>query len=374
MMKMRVIIAVLLTALAVCGYSGTRKLETSCLKEGRIIKEEIDIAALLQDGSIKNDYIAAVTFGALDSLSFENNDPNRIILQQKSVPLDFTKSIEKNSPEYYSLFTCHHITKAIKYYDKLFHGKIDFNSQKNYRAIEVVFGDASLLSTPRKYIEARGEVISPSLFYHEVGHRAFWLLEDGLGIKFGGLSVIHMGLLEYFTISLNDSPVVGEGFFPAKIIRDASLVYEYPLNESYHLDRTFQLLKDSYPGKILEPDSFIAKYYNASISYYGDVLSKKVDNHRGGMVLASTLWRIRRQAGRERTDRLIAETILDLNRYMEQRAVFCRSDEERSESICWYDLFYGLIAKDRELFNGADCEIIKKEFARTGYPVERIRL
>jgi hypothetical protein len=373
-MKMKLKIALLVTAVAVCGHAQSQKLETSYLKEGEIIKEEIDIAVLIKDGSIKNQYIDSVTFGILDSVSFENDNPNRIALQQKPVSLDFKKSIEKDSPEYHSLFTCHHITKAIKYYDKLFNGRIEFNSQKKYRSIEVVFGDAALLSTPQKYIEARGAVISPSLFYHEIGHRAFWFLEDGLGIHFHGLSVIHMGLLEYFTISLNDSPIVGEGFFPAKIIRDASLMHPYPLNESYNLNCTFQLLKDSYPKEIRNSNSFIARYYHASMSYYGDVLSQKVDNHRGGMALTSTLWRIRQQAGRDKTDKLVAETILNLNQYMDRRAGFYRSGEERPEEICWYDLFYGLIAKDNELFNGADREIIKKEFERTGYPIENVRL
>lgn len=370
---MKTRIAALLLALAVCGPARTRKLETSYLKQGRTVNEEIDVSPLIRDGRITNEYIEAVTFGALESLSFENDNPNQVVLKQTPVPLDLGKPVAKHSPEYYALFTCHHLTRAMAYYDALFNGRIAFNSQKSYREIEVVFGDATLLSTPRKFIEARGAVISPALFYHEVGHRAFWFLEDGLGIRFGGLSVIHMGLLEYFTVSLNDSPLVGEGFFPARIIRDASLAHAYPLDASYNLDRTFQLLKDSYPAEILDPRSFIARYYNASVSYYKDILSRKVDNHRGGMVLASTLWRIRSQAGRERTDRLVAAAILDLNRTMGKRAAFYRADGEPEAAVGWYDLFYGLIAKDGELFNGADREIIRREFARTGYPIARVR-
>ncbi|HNX98804.1 MAG TPA: hypothetical protein PKK12_14100, partial [Candidatus Aminicenantes bacterium] len=322
----------------------------------------------------KSEYIDAVHFGVLASLSFTDNNPNKIILNQRPGRLDFRKAIEKGSPEYHSLLTCHYITRAIKYYDGLFGGRIDFNSQAGYKTIEVVFGEASLLSSPKKYIEEKGVVVSPSLFYHEIGHRAFWLLEDDLKIKFRGLSVIHMGLLEYFTVSLNDSPLVGEGFLPAKLLRDASHFFRYPPNETYNLDHTFRLLRDSYPQAILDPDSFIARYYQASLSHYGDKLGSRVDNHRGGMVLTSTLWRIRQRLGREKTDRLVAGTILDLNRYLGRRVSFYGVDEAHADQVWWYEVFYGLIDKDRQWNDGANRDVIKGEFARTGYPVERVRL
>jgi len=39
----------------------------------------------------------------------------------------------------------------------------------------------------------------------------------------------------------------------------------------------------------------------------------------------------------------------------------------------WYDVFYGLIQKDKKLFEGKDIQVIKNEFARTGYPIEIIK-
>ena len=385
-MNVKLVTAALLISMVASGCSrmprpaasrvgdGHSFLEVSCLREGRVVRERIETDDLLVDGAIKNEYIDAVNFGVLDSVSFTDNDPNRIVLNQRPVRLDFGKAVEKDSPEYHALLTCHYITRAIEYFDRLFEGRIDFNSQAGYRTIEVVFGGASLLSSPRKYIEERGVVLSPSLFYHEIGHRAFWFLEDGLKIKFRGLSVIHMGLLEYFTVSLNDSPLVGEGFLPARLMRDASHFHRHPADETSNLDHTFRLLRDSYPRAILDPDSFIARYYRSSVSYYGDRLGRKVDNHRGGMILTGTLWRIRQQVGRKKTDRLVAGTILDLNRYLDCRASFYGVDDAHADQVWWYEVFFGLIDQDRRWNGGANREIIRREFARTGYPVERVRL
>jgi hypothetical protein len=92
------------------------------------------------------------------------------------------------------------------------------------------------------------------------------------------------------------------------------------------------------------------------------------------MILTSTLWRIRQQIGQEKTDKLVAQTILNLNEYFAKRSEFYQSDDVNSNRIDWCDVFYGLIQKDKELFSGKDIEIIKKEFARTGYPVDLMKL
>ena len=373
-MKIKHEFALIFVIILMIGCTKQHKLETYYLKEGQIINELIDIEDYVKINTIKNQYIDTVTFGQLDSISYKDNNPNKSTRFQTPITLDFEKPIKKHSPEYYSLFVSHHITKAIDYYNGLFKGKIDFNSQENYKAIEIVFGDVSLFTNPKNYIIHKNSNPSPSLFYHEIGHRAFWLLEDKLGIEFHGLSIIHMGLLEYFTVSLNNSFLVGEDVFPVKIIRDASSIYKYPLDRSYKLDYTFNLLKDSYPKEMLNPNSNVARYYNASMTYYEKILSKKVDNHRGGMVLTSTLWRIRQQLGQEKTDELIAETILSLNNYKNMRFKFYQSKDDLVEKIWWYDLYYGLIDKDHELNNGVNREIITKEFKRTGYPVEKVQL
>ena len=89
------------------------------------------------------------------------------------------------------------------------------------------------------------------------------------------------------------------------------------------------------------------------------------------MVLTSTLWRIREQLGQEKTDKLVAQTILSLNIYLDKRSEFYQSSETPwKDKIGWYDVYYGLMQKDKELFEGKDIPIITKEFTRTGYPID----
>ncbi len=108
-------------------------------------------------------------------------------------------------------------------------------------------------------------------FFHEIVYRVFRYMQSdsGLGIKFKGLSSVCMGLLEYFTVSLNNSAVVNEDTLP----------YFYNLTELASL-----------------PD--------------------KVE---------------------------------------------------------WYDLFYGLIQKHKELFKGDNIQTIVDEFQKTGFPVTLVK-
>ena len=70
---------------------------------------------------------------------------------------------------------------------------------------------------------------------------------------------MHMGLLEYFTALLNDSPVVGECVLPAKLVRNVSLPYQYPFDDSLYLDYTFELLKESYHNELIDSSRNISK-------------------------------------------------------------------------------------------------------------------
>jgi hypothetical protein len=239
----------------------------------------------------------------------------------------------------------------------------------------VAFGDVSLFTHPGFYIFKENSNPSPTLFAHEIGHRAFWYLEDPVGVKFNGLSLVHMGLLEYFTVSLYDTPLVGEDCLPAKTVRDASLLYKYPPDSSFNLRQTFKLLEESCPAEIQNPQSNVSKYLSASYAYYGDdILDKYYDNHRGAMILTGTLWRIREQMGQENTDKLIAQTIMNLNVCMDKRNDFYTSDvNSLPDGIEWCDVFYGLIQKDKELYGGKNIQTIAAEFTKTGYPIDLIK-
>ena len=90
--------------------------------------------------------------------------------------------------------------------------------------------------------------------------------------------------------------------------------------------------------------------------------------------MTSTLWRIREQIGQEKTDKLVAQTILNLNNYLNKRMEFYQSAEAQQQNmIDWYDVFYGLIQKDKELFEGQNIQVITHEFSRTGYPVDKVK-
>lgn len=373
MIKIR-ILAFGLILFASC--TNENKLELSYIKEGNIFKEKIVIDNYIdEENRIRTGYIDSLTFSIVDSILFKENNPDKMKDYSTTVKLNFDEVITQYSPEYYAIATAHYTTKAIDYYNSLFLGKIDFNKKAEYRNITAQFGDMVMLTNPKRFLFEKESVLSPSVFYHEVGHRAFWYLDDFYGVNFGGLTYIHMGLLEYFTVSLNDSPVVGECLLPSKLVRDVSLSYRYPFADSLKLDYSFQLLKESYSETLKDSTKNMSKYIRLSEEVYGEHLSSIYDNHRTALVITSTLWRIREKLGQEHTDRLLAQTILDLNKYQNRREIFYTAEKEEilSKRIEWYDLFFGLLQKEQELFEGDNVEIIRNEFKTTGFSVEKIK-
>ena len=365
-----------ISLLLVAGCKPTsRNMEVYYLKDGKLCSENIVLDFIDKDGNICSPYIDALEFSYLDSLSYPDMNPDNAKKYTTLGTVDFSKKITPYSHEYYCAYTIHNIIKVIEYYNRLFDNKIDFNAQKEYKTIEVTMGNCSLLTQPNIYVFEENSNPSPSLFAHEIGHRAFWYLEGALNIKFKGLSIVHMGLLEYFTVSFSDSPIVGEDFLPEKLIRDASQLYTYPLDSSFTMRNYLRLTEGSYPKEIKNPESNISKYLSACYAEYDDyILDNVYDNHRGGMVLTSTLWRIREQIGQEKTDKLVAQTVLNLNSYLDQRIDFYQSTEAPLQNkIDWYDVFYGLILQDRELFDGQNVQVISNEFARTGYLIYKVK-
>lgn len=375
----RLIILIVAIALSLTSCSNHNVLEVVYLKDGREHKEMVSLDFISENGSIISPYIESVKFGYLDSISFPDGNPDNMEAHISYHPLDFTKKIEQNSPEYYAVYTIHNIHKVIEYYNLLFDNKIDFNSQDNYKDIEIVFGNTSLLTTPKVFCFEENSIMSPSLFFHEIGHRAFWYIESksGLGINFNGLTIVHMGLLEYFNMSLNNSPVEVEEDpnYPQVFRRDARNNYSYPLDSTYTLRYTFKNLEKAYKNEIVNPEHSMSKYLLASYNTYNDyILDNYYDNHLGGMVLASTLWRIRTKIGQKPTDKLVAQTILDLNEYLKVREDYYMGDPSiLLQGVDWSEVLFGMIDKDKKYFKGKNVAIIVDEFSKTGYPVKNIR-
>lgn len=352
------------------------------VREGSLAEQEIPVDFIKSTGEVQSIYIDSVKYGILDSTAYPDNHPDRMKQFITYKELDFGKKIEPYSPEYYALAMAYNANRAMEYYNTLFDGKIDFNSQamrreENYKIIDVVLGDIALFTTPKSYCIVEESNPSVSIPYHEVGHRAFWYIQDekeGLGIKFKNLTIVHMGLLEYFTMSLNDSPVVGEDALPEKAIRRGDVLYKYPLDDSYKLRNTLNLIERSFPEQMADSTSNVAKYMEACYATYNDeILDIIDDNHQGGMVLASTLWRIRQQIGQDKADWLIAQTILNLNTYMDARSSYYKEDvASLPNRIEWCDVFYGLIQEDLSQYSAASRQIIIDEFRKTGYPIDTI--
>ena len=355
------------------------KIEVTYLKNSLEHKETVYLDFISNNGHIVSPYIMSVKFGYLGSISFLDGKPDNMESHISYQSLDFTKPIETYSPEYYAAYTIYNIHKTITYFNLLFDDKIDFNSQKEYMDIEIVFGNTPLLTTPKTYCFEEKSIMSPSLFSHEIGHRAFWYLESeaGLGVKFGGLTIVHMGLLEYFNMSLNNSPIeVEESLsYPNLFRRDARNNYIYPMDSTYTLRYTFKNLERVYADQLTNPQSNMSKYLAACYNTYNDyILDNYYDNHYGGMILAGTLWRIREKIGQTATDKLVAQMILELNEYLKMREDYYIGDKNiLSKGADWSDVLFGMIYKDKEYYNGKNISIIVDEFSKTGYPVQNIR-
>lgn len=360
-----------------CGCKMRNTLEVDFIKNGKVLKDTIHIDKLLNDArDIKTSFINNISFEVINSAYLKNNNSEKIRFNSDSIELDFNKPIDKYSPEYYTLATSYYIDKAVRYYKRVFDNKIDFNTQKEYRNIKVLLGDYGLFTQPNQYILAENQIFSPSFFYHEVGHIAFWTLEEDLKIKFKGLSPLHVGLLEYFTVSLFDCQIVGEHVLPKTLLRSANIKCSYPQQDSMKLRRTMHLFEYAYHEQIKDTSTIVSKSYNRSMELYSNYLDVIVDNHRGGMLYTSTLWRIREQLGQEKTDRLVAKTILGLNDFMKQRSSFyqpCKLEKLKGK-VMWYDLYYGLLKTDKELFKGMNWKVIEKEFIKSNFPIEKIKI
>lgn len=374
-MKKLIILAIVILAIGCTQKKKT--VEIDYIKGGEIYSDTIYLDKLIsENGQLQTAYIKQMSFETIDSAYFLDNNPDRLRFNSSPIKLDFTKPIQKYSPEYYTLATAYYVDKSVNYYIRVFNNKINFNMNEEYRNIKVLLGNFGLFTHPNQYILEENQQFSPSIFFHEIGHVAFWTLEDDLGIKFKGLSPLHMGLLEYFTVSQFNYPVVGE-LVLMKLKRDATLIYSYPQPDSMKLRRSLELMKESFPlAAMSDTNSIVSKYYQLSMKSYEKNLDWIVDNHRGGLLYTSTLWRIREQLGQEKTDKLVAETILNLNTFMEKRTKFYTPDvgEELKDKIMWYDLLYGLIKKDEALFGGKDKSIIIKEFWKSNFPVDKIKV
>jgi hypothetical protein len=351
---------------------------------GQIMEKPISISFLSRDGKVHDKHIQSLTVLKLDSIFYKDNDPDKQQMVGTPIDLNFNHVgdsliVKPFSPEYYAIFVAYHTLRAIEYFDSIFAGHLDFTNQSEYSNIEVFLGRYSQ-SNPRQYVFTPGSRPSPTIVYHEIGHRAFWQLQDTL--KIGGPGdILHMGLLEYFSATQANSPVILKGLVPTPLQRDISKSTRYPdgvinypdfwamyheaYKDSFAVAPAYKLLYDVNVRMMARWDSI----YKAH-----DVAKNVIEAHRGGMVITHPLWQLRLRLGQAKCDDLVKTAMLMLPSILKKRANYLEKPETAPQgSAQWYDFVYALNAADDKLFTGAHRTLITDVFKDAGFDVNLIR-
>lgn len=350
-----------------------------------LMEKPIRVDFLSPTDSIRHKYIRSFVAFRFDSISFLNNDPDRQQMHGSPITLRFQHRhdsllVDPFSPEYYAIFIAFHTIQAIEYFDSLFAGYIDLQRQAKYSEIELYLGRYGN-SSPKQYVFTPGSRPSPTIVYHEVGHRVFWQLEDTLHIGSPG-DILHMGLLEYFTVSLANHPVVLEGLVPKPLQRDASHEARYPDDILYYPDfwaLYHQAYKDSFavaPAyRVLYEINLRRMVSWDSIYKQSNVARNVVEAHKSGMLITHPLWEIRSRLGQARCDELVKTAMLLIPSVLGQRSDYLDKSMNVPQGIAqWYDLVYALIIADERLFGGAHRQLIKQAFGNAGFNLGIIRM
>ncbi len=351
---------------------------------GAVVEKPVNVSFVTTDGKIHDSHIQSLTVLMLDSVTYANNDPDQQHMAGTPVRLNFNRVgdsllVKPFSPEYYAIFVAYHTIRAIEFFDSLFAGYLDFAHQSEYANIEVFLGRFAQ-STPKQYVFTPGSRPSPTIVYHEIGHRAFWQLQDTL--KFGRPGdILHMGLLEYFTTTQANSPFILEGLVPKLLWRDVSKNVKYP-DDVINYPDFWALFREAYKDSFAVAPAY-KLLYNVNVqamarwdSMYKahDVAKNVIEAHRGGMVITHPLWELRLHLGRSQCDELVKTAMFLLPSALLERASYLEKPGSAPQNFAvWYDFVYALTAADRKLFAGAHRNMIMDVFRQTGFDVDLIR-
>ena len=383
-MKKLFLTALLISALSVAPGQSVYRSMTLFDENGAVAERPINVSFLSTDGRIHDSHIQSLTVLLLDSVTYTNNDPDQQHMAGTPVQLNFNRIgdsllVKPFSPEYYAIFVAYHSIRAIEFFDSIFAGYLDFAHQSEYLNIEIFLGRFAQ-SNPKQYVFTPGSRPSPTIVYHEIGHRAFWQLQDTL--KYGRPGdILHMGLLGYFTATQANSPAILKGLVPKLLWRDVSKSVKYPddvMNYPGFWARYCEAYKDSFavaPAYKLFYDvnvQMMARW--DSIYKAHDVAKNVIEAHRGGMVITHPLWELRLRLGRATCDELVKTAMLLLPSALMKRAEYLEKPETAPQRFAlWYDFVYALNAADRKLFAGAHRSMIMDVFKETGFDVDLIR-
>ncbi len=190
-----------------------------------------------------------------------------------------------------------------------------------------------------------------------------------------------MGLLEYFTASQADYPVVLEGLVPKVLQRDVSKSATYQggiINYPEFWNLYHEAYRDSFdvaPAYKLLYDVNVQQMARWDSMYKGQNIAKNViEAHRSGLVIAHPLWELRCRIGQTKCDKLVKTAMLMIPSSLERRAEYLEKSADAPQGIArWYDFLYAINAADRNLFSGAHRSMIEDEFKANGFDVNLIR-
>ena len=378
----RIIFTFLLFALSSAAFGQRSYKSYTLFQDGdTIVEEPITVDFLSNRGEIQNKQIRSLTVFIFDSLTFRDGNPDKPEMIGSPLELHFVSRddsllIHPYSPEYYALFVAYHTIRSLRYFEQLFPRYLDFQKQLRYADIKIFLGRYAN-STPNEYVFTLGSRPSPSVVYHEIGHRAFWLLQDTLRLGPPG-DILHMGLLEYFTVSLDNYPVVLQGLVPSFLMRDASQNLRYPddvISYATFWPLYYQAYKDSFdvaPAYKMLYDVNVRRMASWDSTYkVANVARNVIEAHKSGMIITHPLWEIRSQVGQSDCDQLVSRAMLLIPSLLSKRNIYLAKTVNNTAGYAqWFDLIHALIVIDRELYRGIHHELIKNAFAKSGFDIK----
>jgi len=268
------------------------------------------------------------------------------------------------SPEANAVALYLHATRYLEWATHLFGDRIDFNSQENYRDIELLItdpaiGDTQYITSPNRFLIASGSSVPVGLVAHEMGHRLFWIMEDQLApVLAGPNDLVHCGILEYFTASFANDPFVPVG--PPLLNRDVSLPVRYPEGLET-IAQTADRFRRSY-GTHFAEQPWHAQYAEFLSTLRGDA-AKRLDGHRSGLVIAHPLWRARVRLGAAKLDALVVAALRRLPEiiFESRRRLPPTLTKNAPSKAQWFDLLAALLSV------GEERSVFLEEFRRVGF-------
>ena len=344
-------------------------------ENGMLVLDSIQIDFISGQGKIHHPYIDSLHVYNLDSVSFADDIPELQELHGSRVPLHFTTAgnklaLEPHTPEFYAVFAVYHTLHAIDFYKTHFGDLLNFKQKKKYRELELYLGDYINCSASEYMLNPRARV-SPSIIYHEVGHRAFCQLDDTLAIG-NVFSMLHNGLMEYFTTTIAGHPLIGEGMLDGPLLRDASKPVKYP-RDKYYYDDFLRDLRQTVSDS-MDCHEALNKLYRLNKQRADRCTTRILMTHQTGMLITHPLWEIRNRTGAAITDRLVVQAMKNMKEVMSGQQAYLKQGARReTDQPAWYDFLYALLLTDQQHYGGTHQQVIRKAFRDAGYHTGWVR-